>query len=121
MRMVPPGDIATWGIADPQDDIEIVDAGHPMAGGMAGVVGIFSGGGRISWGMVVGDAQVVATLPGDSSRATLFGFESGAAMADGFVAPARRVGFPGGQTPTPGTTQAVDLFEAAVLWAIAEP
>jgi hypothetical protein len=106
-----------WGIDDPQDDITIVDPAHPLAAGMSGTVPIFSGGGRISWGIPGGEVEIVARLPGEPTRATLFAFEQGATMADGFIAPARRVGFPGGQTPTPGTTQSVDLFEAAVLWA----
>lgn len=118
MRMVDPGNTSAWGIADPQDDVEIVDAAHPLAGGAAGTVAIFGGGGRIAWAMPAGAVQVVATLPGDAQRATLFGFEAGAAMADGFTAPARRVGYPHGETAATTTAQGVDLFEAAVLWAV---
>lgn len=118
MRMVDPGDSSAWGIADPQDDVVIVDAAHPLAGGAAGTVSIFSGGGRVAWGVPAGSAQVVATLPGMPTRATLFGFEAGAAMAEGFVAPARRVGYPHGETPITTTDAAVDLFEAAVQWAV---
>jgi hypothetical protein len=118
MRMVDPGNTSAWGIADPQDDVEIVDAAHPLAGGAAGTVAIFGGGGRIAWGMPAGDAQIVATLPGDPERATIFGFEAGASMAGGFVAPARRVGYPHGETTATTTAQGVDLFEAAVLWAV---
>lgn len=118
MRMVDPADTAAWGIADPQDDIVIVDAAHPLAGGAAGTVAIFENGGRIAWGTPAGDAQVVATLPGNASRATLFGFDAGATMAAGFVAPARRVGYPHGETSATTTAAAVDLFEAAVHWAV---
>lgn len=118
MRMVDP--LGTgWGIADPLDLIEIVDPAHPLAAGLGpGPVPLYVGGGRISWGMPVGEAQIIATLPGDPSRATNFVFEAGAVMAGGFIAPARRVALGGGETLAMPTPQAVELFAAAVEWAV---
>jgi hypothetical protein len=117
MRMVDPLGVG-WGIADPLDQIEITNPAHPLAAGLVGAVSVYAGGGRISWGMPVGDVEIVATLPGDPSRATIFAFEAGAAMAAGFVAPARRVALGGGETPAMVTGEAVELFEAAVRWSV---
>lgn len=117
LRMVDP--LGTgWGINELLDEIEIADPTHPLAAGLEGVVPVYSGGGRISWGIPVGDVQIVATALGDPGRATIFAFEAGAMMAAGFVAPARRVALGGGETPIPVTEPAVALFEAAVRWAV---
>lgn len=117
LRMVDPFGMG-WGINDPLDTIEIADPTHPLAAGLEGVVPVYSGGGRISWGVPVGDVQIVATAFEDPSRATIFAFEAGAMMAAGFVAPARRVALGGGQTLAPVTEPAVALFEAAVRWSV---
>lgn len=106
---------AWWG--EGYDDITIVDPGHSLAAGMADTVSIWDGGGRGTWGNPVASAQVVAVWPPDHSHATLFGYEAGAEMGQAFVAPARRVAFPGGHAPVPMTPERVDLFEAAVRWA----
>jgi hypothetical protein len=105
------------GWSDGLDDIEIADPEHSLATSFDGIVSIYSGGGRVSWGVPLPSAEVVAIMPDDPSRASLFGYEAGAAMANGLVAPARRVGFPGGSTSMPMTPERVDLFEAAALWA----
>lgn len=105
------------GWSDGLDDIEITATGHSLAATFDGVVAIYGGGGRVSWGVPLPSAEVVAIMPGDPSRASLFGYESGAAMANGLVAPARRVGFPGGSTSIAMTPERVDLFEAATQWA----
>jgi hypothetical protein len=105
------------GVTSPATDVEIVDAGHPMAAGMAGVVSVYPGGSELGWGVVAPAAQVVAIATDDASHATIFGYEAGA-MMPGLMAPARRVGFTAsganGAGPTP---QGVELFEAAVAWA----
>jgi hypothetical protein len=118
MRMVDP--LGTgWGIADPLDHIQIIDPAHPLAAGLGpGQVPLYVGAGRVSWGMPVGEAQIIATLPGDPTRATHFAFEAGAMMAGEFVAPARRVALGGGETLAMPTPQAVELFAAAVEWAV---
>ncbi|MCA9706720.1 MAG: hypothetical protein KDK70_12785, partial [Myxococcales bacterium] len=117
LRMVDPLG-SGWGIDESLDQLEIVLPAHPLAAGLQGAVSVFSGGGRISWGIPVGEVQIVATALGDPSRATIFAFDAGAMMADGFVAPARRVALGGGETPIPVTMEAVELFEAAVRWSV---
>ncbi len=108
-----------FGPADPQEDIEITDGGHPLAAGLSGTLTVLAPApGRMSWGVPGPAADVVATLPGDAGRATLFGYGAGDMMV-GLTAPAARVGFPA-LTSGPGTTINADgqaLFEAALLWA----
>jgi hypothetical protein len=104
-----------------EHEIEIVDGDHALASGYTGILSIYDPGGIVSWGRPVEAAQVVAIWPGDATRATLFGFEAAADLANGHVAAARRVGFPGGSTDVPVTTARVDLFEAAVRWAAGGP
>jgi hypothetical protein len=115
MRLVASSSELGW--SDGHDNITIIEPQHPLAAGLSGTVSIYEGGGRVSWGLPVESAQVVATWPDNANRATLIGYEKGAEMAHGFIAPARRVGFPGGTTSAPMTAERIDLFEAAVLWA----
>lgn len=115
MRLVATGRDLWWG--DGYQDIVIVDPGHPLAAGLDGTVAIYEEGGRGSWGIPLASAQVVAVWPDQPEQATLMGYETGAEMAQGFIAPARRVGFPGGVASVPMTPARVALFEAAVRWA----
>jgi hypothetical protein len=118
LRMVAANDVLAFGVMEVQSDIAIVDAAHPMAAGLALLVAIYDGVGRVSWGIPQGQAQIVATLPLDPFRATIFGFEAGATMADGFVAPARRVGHCAATTTTPYSQPGFALFDAAIAWAL---
>ena len=98
------------------EDIEIVDAGHPMAAGQSGVVSLYLPPAEIGAGQPSGTAQVVATRPA-ATGAAIFGYELGAMMV-GLSAPARRVAFPASGINTAGvSTECLDLFEAAVAWA----
>jgi hypothetical protein len=115
MRLVAAAQDQWWG--DDDGLITIVDPTHPLAAGLAGTIAIYEGNARGSWGIPVASAQVVAIWGGDPMRATLMGYETGVEMAHGFIAPARRVGFPGGVTPTPMTPERIELFEVAVRWA----
>lgn len=116
MGMVASGE--DCGVTGSSSDIEIVDAGHPMAGGESGVVSIYSPGSELGWGVVSPAAQVVAIATDDGSHATLFGYDAGA-MMPGLVAPARRVGFSASGANAAGPTpEGLDLFEAAVTWAV---
>ncbi len=113
MGMVEPG---TEGVAG-GENIEILDAAHPMAAGLAGVVNMYLPSAEIGAGVVSPTAQVVATRPPEPTAAAIFGYASGAMMV-GLPAPARRVGFAASGANASGpTTDGLDLFEAAVSWA----
>ncbi|OWY23589.1 choice-of-anchor D domain [Sphingobacteriales bacterium UPWRP_1] len=102
-----------------QTQVAITNAAHPMAAGLSGTVPVYTTGNRLMWGQPNANAITIATVSGVPSQAVIFGYEAGAAMNGGFIAPARRVGFflnanSAGSLNTNGWA----LFDAAVCWAI---
>src|SRR5258708_3835014 len=65
---------------------------HAMSGGLANGLSIFWSDSqyKVNWGRPGLGATVIATLPGQRDRATLFGYEKGALMNGTASAPARR-------------------------------
>jgi hypothetical protein len=98
--------------------VTIVMAGHPMAAGLTGNVAVLTMTATLSWGAPSAAAQRVASFSGMAGRATIFGYNKGAAMAMG-MAPARRVGFFAGE---PAAARLTDngkkLLDAAIDWAL---
>jgi hypothetical protein len=98
------------------DSIEIIDAAHPLAAGLSGVVALQGAIDQMAWGNT--DVGVVATVYTIPSYAAIFYYESGDTMPSTIVAPAHRVALPfANESVTPPTKAAVDLFVAAVAWA----
>ena len=92
---------------------------HPLTGGLSGTVQVSDTQARHTWAKPGSDAIVAATLANDSQRATIFGYEAGAVLANGQTAPARRVGlFPHVGSIDNRTSASRDLFMAAVQWAL---
>jgi Bacterial Ig domain/Carboxypeptidase regulatory-like domain/IPT/TIG domain/Beta-propeller repeat/Bacterial TSP3 repeat len=113
-----------FGTTTNQTQVSIVDAAHPLAAGLAGTVSVVSTASSFTWGKPNANAAKIASLTGDSTRSTIFGYETGAAMpglpAPGLPAPARRVAF--FLTDTNGvnlTANGAALFDAAIKWATA--
>lgn len=107
----------------PEDYLEIVNSSHPMAAGLKnGYVKFIREPDVLKWAYPPPSAIVIATLPNSFRERAIFGFEKGAEMADGFVAPARRSMFP---VDNPAfdylTEQGHALFDATVLWTISPP
>ncbi|RMG29589.1 MAG: T9SS C-terminal target domain-containing protein, partial [Bacteroidetes bacterium] len=103
---------------DFQTSIEIQDPAHPMAAGLSGLVPVTDVFTTMAWGRPNEHAELVASVPGDSSMAFLFGYETGAQMF-GRLAPARRVGFFSQNVTTAAlNNNGWQLFDAAVKWAI---
>ena len=97
--------------------IAISSSSHPLAAGLSGTVTVLSSSDVMYWGVPNGNAAKVATLTGDSNKATLFAYESGSSMP-GLTAPAKRVGFfLGDNSGTKLTNDGWQLFETAVSWA----
>ncbi len=95
--------------------VEIVDAGHPLSGGLTGTVVITTSSQRVATGSPAAGGTVVATANGTP---TLFAFSPGDTMADGDPAPGCRIGFPAfHETPAFYTALGWQLFDAAVAWA----
>ncbi|MEM7158388.1 MAG: hypothetical protein AAF799_36455 [Myxococcota bacterium] len=113
------------GIAVDDIDITIVDETHPIAAGQTGTVEFMledPGSGIFHVSPPAG-AQVVASRVGAPDEVTIYAFEAGDTMDNGFTAPGRRIGFGGdvdggfganGQLGTIG----LQMFEAAVLWGL---
>ena len=102
------------------NQINIINAAHPMAAGLPmGPVTVLTGGNQpLTWGVPEAAAENVATLTGMVMRATIFGYPKGAMML-GRVAPARRVGFfAAADAPPTMNDNAVKLFGAALDWAL---
>lgn len=107
----------------PEAYLEIVNSNHPMAAGLKnGYVKFIKEPDVLKWATPPPSAIIIATLPNSFHERAIFGFEKGAAMADEFVAPARRTMFP---VDNPAfddlTEQGHALFDAAVLWTISRP
>ena len=107
----------------PESYLEIVNSNHPMAAGLKnGYVKFIKEPDVLKWATPPPSAIIIANLPNSFHERAIFGFERGAAMADEFVAPARRTMFP---VDNPAfddlTEQGHTLFDAAVLWTISAP
>ena len=107
----------------PEAYLEIVNSNHPMAAGLKnGYVKFIKEADVLKWATPPPSATIIATLPNSSHERAIFGIEKGAAMADEFIAPARRSMFP---VDNPAfddlTEQGHALFDAAVLWTISPP
>ncbi|MEE9354439.1 MAG: hypothetical protein V3U75_02510, partial [Methylococcaceae bacterium] len=105
-----------YGVLPNQQGVDVVSSGHPLTAGLSGNVQFGSTSGTLSWGVPSGEATIAATVNGDSSRATIFGYDQGDSMP-GLIAPARRVGFAlDNDTASNWTAEAQQLFTAAVNW-----
>ena len=105
-----------FGSTTGQTQITISNAAHPLAAGLTGNVTVVSAASSFGWGTPNANAVKAATILGNSTRATDFGYSSGAVMP-GLTAPARRVGFFLFGNSAGLTTNGGSLFDAAVTWA----
>lgn len=106
---------AAHGLLGGQQTLAMASPGHPLAAGLSGTVTANSLAAAYAWGAPAASAVTAATIAGDSAKAAIFGYESGAAM-QGQNAPARRVGFAGGHASF--NADGWVLFDAAVKWAV---
>lgn len=96
----------------------IVNAPHPMAGGVpAGVANVHIKQAGMSWGKPGLGASIIATVYGEPGKAAIFGYEKGATMDYEALAPARRTMiFLDNDTFTNLSPVGLRLFDAAVDW-----
>lgn len=108
-----------------QQQVNIQDASHPMAAGLAaGNHAVTIQPTTFSWGVPAPTAKVIATLTdGVLNTPCIYGYEKGALLIDGVTpAPARRVQVFLGDTTYPILTDAgVGLIDAALSWAMNRP
>ena len=111
--------IGDYGSSRNQTQIDIADDSHPLAAGLSGTLAVTSDMNRIYWGKPGSHAINIAHLVGDPTRSTIFANEAGSLLANGDLAPARRIGlFIGDHAPANLTPAGLRLFDAAIAWAL---
>jgi len=108
------------GTAADQTEGNIVDADHPLAGGLSlGTKTLGTALESFSWGVPGTEAVVIATLVDDATHAIVYAYDTGSTLIDGTTpAPAPRVMFLWGDNGyATATDDALTLFDAAVVWA----
>jgi subtilisin family serine protease/fibronectin type 3 domain-containing protein len=124
LRLTDPGP-GTFGVLGNQNTF-VVTTPVPLelAAGETRSTEITTGLGNLGWGLPLPGAIRVAAAPGATTLtaaapASVFGYESGAALAGGAPAPARRVAWLADADALPGLTlDGAALLDAAVRWAI---
>jgi hypothetical protein len=108
------------GTVTAQTQVEIVSPDHPMGAGLpVGVATVTTAPSDFSWGLPNENAVRIATLVGNPSRVVIYGYDTGASMVGGFVAPARRVMlFLADNTYGILHEDGHRLFDAALNWAL---
>ncbi len=106
------------GTSATQTTLNITDASHPLAGGLAAGVRIVANTtGTFSWGAPGETPLIIARLNDGTNRAAIYAYETGAAMNSGTAA-ARRVNlFLQNDTFVSLNADGLRLFDAAVAWA----
>lgn len=109
-----------YGRSGPQTQLRMSGT-HPLTAGLSGVVTVGTTPANFSWGIPGAGAIVAATLKSNTSRSTIFAYETNALLANGTMAPARRVAV----HLNTGALAAWndigrDLFDAAVLWGLGQ-
>jgi hypothetical protein len=101
-----------------QTKIHISNPSHPLAAGLMGDVTVFPSVSRIVNATDLGpEVVVIANTLAAGNAPCIFYYDKGAAMLNGFKAPAKRMGF-FWHRPTPGTDGAKALLKAAADWML---
>ncbi len=110
----------TTGSTETQTTITTAGAAHQLGAGFsAGNTTIASAGVDLSWGKPNSNAIVAATVTSDSSKATVYGYETGTQMVTG-TAPARRAAWLHYTANAANlNANAATLFAGIVAWASA--
>ena len=101
-----------------QTSVAITNSAHPLAAlVLSGTRVVTTSAQTLKWGRPGATAATAAVTPGDATRATVFGYESGASMP-GSTAPARRVGtFLHDNTAGALSADGRLLLDASLAWA----
>ena len=121
-------------IQDALSDLHIQSPEHPMAAGLKGKVKVYDAPYSANWANVGEDATVVTSVMEDGSFPSDFVYDKGDKLADGSIAPNKRIGIFLGQganlltDPDPGglrysymSEDGRSLFMSAVAYAIGAP
>jgi hypothetical protein len=115
-----PTDGVDRGTVTGQTQINIINNTHPLAAGLPlGLITTTTAAQDYTWGVPSTNAVIIATLADDPARAVIYGYDTGAILADGTTAAAGRrvLLFSGDNGFAAYTEDAIKLFDAAVQWA----
>ncbi|MCR8631267.1 hypothetical protein [Paenibacillus radicis (ex Xue et al. 2023)] len=102
--------------------IDIVDSNHKVAGGLSGTVDIYKETGPkmgIGYGLPGKEAKIIATGPGDKSKATIYYYDKGTKADDGYAVKARISFFYlNNQMEENTTADGWKLLDNLVLWTL---
>lgn len=117
MKMTADNDASRQKVAG-KDSIVILNH-YPLSAGLSGTVKVINTAGDLIFGVPNENAIRVAAVDGDSGKSHIYIYEKDSVMMDGFVAPEKRIGFfLTDNTLTDCTQTGLDLFDAAVNWAM---
>ncbi|WP_282935328.1 hypothetical protein [Paenibacillus sp. RC67] len=99
--------------------IQIKDSQHQLAAGLQNKVDVYQDNGKMGYAIPGKEAIVVATVPNEDQKSTIFAYEKGAKNAKGNSVAAREVYFYMFNGEEINQTEAGwKLFDAAVKWAL---
>ncbi len=100
--------------------LQLYNAPHPLSAGLtAGKHEILRSAAPINWGRPGLGATIIATVPDQPEKVTIFAYEKGATMEYDYTAPARRLAFFANRNYFDNLTpDGLALFDAAFLWAV---
>ncbi|MBD0378659.1 hypothetical protein [Paenibacillus sedimenti] len=102
--------------------VDIVDSKHKIAGGLTGTVDVFleaSDRFGISYGIPGKEAKVVATVPGDKTKAAVYYYDKGTKADDGYAVKARVSFYYWSNGMQDNSTEAGwKLWDNIVLWTL---
>lgn len=101
--------------------VQIKNSKHPLAAGLENLVDVYKDNGKMGYATPGQEAIVIATVPNDEQKATVFAYEKGAKNAKGDPVAAREVFFylMNGEEINQ-TENGWKLFDAAVRWAMGQ-
>jgi len=102
-------EVADTPINDGRDSLYIRKADHPIAKGLTGKVQIYTELYSFNFGLPSADADVIASVQPDGSFPSLFVYEKGDKLADGSIAPNKRIGLFLGQNAAPDFNTVLDF------------
>lgn len=102
--------------------IDIVDSKHKVAGGLSGKVDVYKEadtGYGVSYGIVGKEAKVIATIPGDKTKAALYYYDKGSKADNGYTTKARLSFYYWSNGMQDNSTDAGwKLWDNIVLWTL---
>jgi hypothetical protein len=102
-------EVEPLGLGKSTDSLYIRKSDHPIAKGLSGKVQVYKQPYSLNFGIPSADADVVASVNADGTYPTLFVYDKGDKLADGSVAPNKRIALFLGQAANPTANFAPDI------------